>query len=159
MLRSSLRKALVIAATGALVAVGLPVTALAASADNVIYTHLNGAHEVPGPGDPNGHGDFSAVLTKTGMCYAFSVGQMGKPMMAHIHVGAPDVAGPVIVTLQLPTKAGITECLTAVPDADDTAVTLGVSELAALKHIPSSYYVNVHSDAYPSGAIRGQLAK
>jgi hypothetical protein len=35
--------------------------------------------------------------------------------------------------------------------------TLSTSRANAIKANPGAYYVNVHTDAFPNGAIRGQL--
>ena len=141
------------------VAVGVSATAAttAQAADDEIKTSLSGAAEVPGPGDVNGTGKFKAVLGADTLCYTIRAKKIGDPVAAHIHVGGEDVAGPVIITLMLPTKKGVSECLTAVPDEEDTAVTMSVSELAALTANPGDYYVNVHTAEFPAGAIRGQL--
>jgi hypothetical protein len=132
----------------------------AASADGVtdiISTKLKGSEEVPGPGDGNGRGEFSAVLSGDTMCYAIYAKRIAPATAAHIHDGDFGVAGPVIITLQVPTKSGVSACVTAVPDDQNTTVLMSESELAALKSAPGGFYVNVHNATFPAGAIRGQL--
>jgi hypothetical protein len=71
---------------------------------------------------------------------------------AHIHVGAATVAGPVVVPLFAGAFAGT--------DSASGCVS-GVSEelIKAIRQDPENYYVNIHSDVFPAGAVRGQLAK
>ena len=146
-------------AAAALLAIGLVIgtPGAAGAADDTIKAKLTGAAEVPGPGDTNGKGKFKAELGEDTLCYTIRAKKIADPTAAHIHVGDSETAGPVAVTLMLPTKKGVSECLTAVPDAEDTPVTLSESELAGLKEAPGGYYVNVHNADFPAGAIRGQL--
>jgi hypothetical protein len=69
---------------------------------------------------------------------------------AHIHVGAVGTAPPnnVVVTLSAPDASGFSSGCTTV-DRD--------LALEILKN-PENYYVNVHNEAFPTGAIRGQLS-
>lgn len=119
---------------------------------------LRGANEVPGPGDPNGKGEFVAITTKDTLCYALSARKIATATASHIHAGTSDVAGDIVVTLITATKQGVAGCITAVPDADDTTLTLSDTELKGIRNNSSAYYVNVHNAKYPAGAIRGQLA-
>ena len=66
--------------------------------------------------------------------------------MAHIHIGAPGVNGPPIITLS---KAAQGEWLVP-PGSRLTAEQLKVFRAGGL-------YVNVHSEAYKDGEIRTQL--
>lgn len=66
-------------------------------------------------------------------------------MMAHIHVGDENSAGPVVQDLVAPTNGYASGCV----DNDALA--------AALDADPDNYYVNVHNSEYPAGAVRGQL--
>ena len=61
---------------------------------------------------------------------------------AHIHRGVLSVAGPIVVELKAPTYCSSEGCK-------------AISN--KLREHPSHYYVNVHNDPYPDGAIRGQL--
>jgi hypothetical protein len=105
---------------------------------------LTGAAEVPGPGDPDGTGTttLSVNLGQQQVCWQTEWANIDTPTAAHIHRGAVDAAGPVVVPL-MPVAGG---CTTASRDV-----------LRAILTNPENYYVNVHNPAFPAGAIRGQL--
>lgn len=65
---------------------------------------------------------------------------------AHIHTGAPGVNGPIIIPF---VKTGENEWKIA------DGAKLTDEQYAAYK--AGNLYINVHSDAYPGGEIRGQL--
>lgn len=71
------------------------------------------------------------------------------PVAAHIHVGPAGVAGPVVQPL------GVT------PGEENGVIKEGSfmnpALVAALQADPQAYYVNVHTNVCPAGAIRGQL--
>lgn len=68
---------------------------------------------------------------------------------AHIHIAPRGVAGPIV------------QGLFTTPQAGDRVMQTGEFTnpdlLAALRANPGNYYVNVHTNACPPGAIRGQL--
>lgn len=107
---------------------------------------LTGAQEAPDPGDGNGRGQFSWSLDGRQLCYLLSAKKIGTAAAAHIHRGARGVAGPVRVELQAP-----------VPRASADCVTLGGRLAKALRNHPARFYVNVHTSAFPGGAVRAQL--
>lgn len=119
----------------------LPAAAFAQSYSAI----LSGAAEVPGPGDPDGAG--LAVVTLDGTTLHYSVWAQGiaAPTAAHIHKGAPGVAGDPVVTLNVATLGNGTATIT------DTLA-------GQIKANPSGYYVNVHTGDFPNGAVRGQLS-
>ena len=128
-----------------------------AAAGGVVFgADLNGANEVPGPGDPDGTGSaiINADSANATVCFDLSWTDIGRPIAAHIHRGGPNVAGPVRVELfaarrPLPrTIDGVSGCIEGVEQAL-------VDKIIAT---PERFYVNVHNVAHPSGAIRGQLA-
>ncbi|TDC52248.1 CHRD domain-containing protein [Jiangella ureilytica] len=121
-----------------------------------LVTVLTGAQEVPGPGDADGRGAFAGVIKGDTLCYALLATRIDPATAAHIHVGAAGVAGPIVVGLNTPNRTSH-GCITAVPDAQNTTMTLSESELAALVANPSAYYVNVHNAPHPAGAVRGQF--
>lgn len=116
----------------------------------VLGSTLRGRTEVPGPGDPDGHGWGSFDINrKNGMfCYNVHAHQIGNPTAAHIHHGKKGEAGPVVIPLQYAGDGIFGGCMTV-----DSHLLEKIS-----KH-PRHYYVNVHTAEYPAGAIRGQLRR
>lgn len=112
---------------------------------------LSGAAEKPTPGDPDGAGSASVRLNvgQAQVCYELQVKDIGPATMAHIHKAPPTSAGPVVVPL-------------AAPGADGKSAACASADRELVKDIlqnPAAYYVNVHTAAFPAGAIRGQLSK
>jgi CHRD domain len=141
---------------GGVVALVAALTIPAASAAPAVQlsAKLKGANEVPGPGDPNGKGEvFVAVKKqKRKVCFGLEFRRIGDPTAAHIHKGGPDDAGPVKVLLfedseGLPSPGAVDGCVRRVKK----------KIVRQLSRKPEKFYVNVHNDAYPDGAIRGQL--
>lgn len=125
--------------------------------DRIASTNMRGRFEIPGPGDDNGRGQFAAVITTRSLCYSMTAKKIEPATAAHIHIGGPDVAGPITVGLVLPTRQGVSDCIDPVPDDEDTEMTLSESELDAIRFGPAGFYINVHNKPFPAGAIRGQL--
>ena len=69
-----------------------------------LQTTLTGAAEVPGPGDADGTGTASITVNsgQNQVCFALSVTDIEPATAAHVHIGAVDVAGPVVVGLARP---------------------------------------------------------
>jgi hypothetical protein len=111
---------------------------------------LTGAAEVPGPGDADGTGSAKLTLNhgQGQICYELTVSNIGTATAAHIHIGAPDAAGPVLVGLDAPADG-----------SSDGCVELEKDKIKALMDNPAGYYVNVHNAEFPDGAVRGQLSK
>ena len=80
------------------------------------------------------------------VCFELAVDDIEMASAAHIHVGAPDVAGPVVVTLTAPSSGTSSGCVDV-----ERALAL------AIVQDPAAYYVNVHNADFPAGAVRGQL--
>ena len=113
-------------------------------------THLSGANEVPGPGDPDGfgHAIIRVNQSRGRVCWTLTARHIAPATAAHIHVGGPDVAGPVVLGLTPPTDGRSDGCAR---DVDPMLI-------RELLRNPRGYYVNVHNAEYPAGAIRGQLS-
>ncbi len=124
---------------------------IGAEADMVLTAELTGSTQVPGPGDPAGSGSFRStiVLNEAAgeLCYELEVADLGSEVTAaHIHRGAEGEAGEVHVALTPPLGGPVEEC-----------VTVNATELVPLMDDPDQFYVNVHSQGHPDGAVRGQL--
>lgn len=113
---------------------------------------LSGPVEVPTAGDPDGTGTATVNLdvTKRELCYEVAVQKIDSPVGMHIHKGERGESGDIVVSLTTPTASDTTTKGCANVDA-----TL-VGRLAAT---PGDFYVNVHTDTYPQGAVRGQLSQ
>jgi len=142
------------AAAVAAFAIASPVMANAATSDSV-HAKLTGSQVVPAPGDSNGKGSFKATVDGDQFCYTLHATKIAGVTDVSIYAGAAGETGDVVVMLEASENAH--GCLTAVPDADDTAATLSESELAAIVADPTQFYVEVHTVRYPNGSIRGQL--
>jgi hypothetical protein len=105
--------------------------------------NLTGAAEAPGPGDPDGFGKalliFDSVTNRVD--WLITLANVGLPPTgAHIHLGAPGVAGPVMINFSGQLSGSVVD-----------------TDVAALLADPTNFYVNIHNSTYPSGAVRGQL--
>jgi len=105
--------------------------------------------EIPGGGagrevsaDFNGEIDFGQEQ----LCYYFEGAGLGDATAAHIHQAGKGKTGPEVATLSLP-----------VEDPDEVCVKLAKPVLEAMARSPGDYYVDVHTPAFPEGAVRGQL--
>jgi hypothetical protein len=119
---------------------------------NELGTHLTGRQEVPKV-DTNGRGrvelDFFQPASGAGFaCYQLRLSRLeGDVVGGHIHEGRRGANGPVIIDLMPQVRRGWAENCVRAP----------AGLLADILAHPGGYYVNVHTDVYPDGEIRGQL--
>jgi len=140
---------LLVAATAT---VALVVVAFAGAAETyTVSATLKNNTEVPKPKSARlAKGAFSAkyVENKTGATLTWKLTYSrltGNALAAHIHMGKPGVAGPVVVPLCGPCKNG------------QTGVSkISKSVVAALEG--GRAYVNVHTAKNAAGEIRGQVS-
>ena len=122
----------------------------AANGGRKLQTSLTGAAEAPNAGDPNGSGTASVIVIpgQGRICYELTVSNIAPATAAHIHEAPVGVAGSIVVAL-------------AAPSDGDSSGCVSVTRKLALEILkdPADYYVNVHNPAFPTGAVRGQLAK
>jgi CHRD domain len=134
----------------ALAAVGLFVAGLGLAASGSTPTKLSARlaarSETPRPkGASRASGLFTATLTGSSLSWRLAFSRLtGKALAAHIHLGRPGVAGPVVVPLCGPCASGVhgTKKVTA-------------KVRSAL--LSGGAYVNVHTARNPGGEIRGQV--
>ena len=118
-----------------------------------ISTDMVGAEEAPGPGDPDasGHASFTLNQGQGTICFDLSWADIdGTVVAAHIHPAPAGEPGPVAVPLFEGAFAGTDSASGCATDVDRALV-------KDIRKKPSDYYVNVHSDVFRPGAIRGQL--
>lgn len=118
---------------------------------------LRGANEVPPTGSSafgSAFVNFDSINNK--LTWEVNTSGIAVATLSHIHRGAAGVNGPVIINFatdssQIPngrTKGTID--VSTLPPSDLTAL--------ASASTANGYYVNVHSNAFGGGEIRGQLA-
>jgi len=144
------------------VALVLAIAALAAAPAVVLAVEpfsavLTPAAEVP-PASGSGSGTASVTISDDESEIAYEVTYQdltGPVLAAHIHYGAEDEAGGVI----LPLAAGASPFSGTLTEADFTPLEGGpqtfAEALAAIRD--GKTYINVHTEANQGGEIRGQL--
>jgi CHRD domain len=145
-------RSLAVAAIAAL-AVAVLLTGVTRAAIFTFTADLTAEAEVPTPGPDGATGSaFITIDDETNeVCFELTIDGLAQDdavIMAHIHEGAEGVAGDVVVPLFTEPPTG--EMTGCVQDVDPSIV-------AAITGDPAGYYVNIHSEQFPDGAVRGQL--
>jgi hypothetical protein len=102
------------------------------------------------PGDEDGSGTayVTLITSEDRLCYSLEASDIEPGTKAHIHEGTAEKRGPTVVKLDPPpedrTSSGCTDVNPAL--------------LRSLLEKPHRYYVDVHNEDFPHGAIRGQLS-
>lgn len=114
---------------------------------------LDGAQEIPGPGDIDGVGEAEVrikdLANKSELCAVIEANYIDQASAVHIHHAPKGSAGAVVVSLPIPNEEGKAEgCVEVQPTL-----------LEAIKDHPEDYYINIRTNPYPDGAIRGQLSR
>lgn len=144
------------------------------------HVNLRGENEVP-PHDTPAKGEATFVVSQDGQSvhYVLTVSQIDNPFMAHIHMAAPGVNGPIVQwlfpsTVVAPGPAGIGLTNGVIAKGDFTAATFigpfaGKTMADLLNAIRAgNAYVNVHTSSgvpgdtqhpgnFPGGEVREQL--
>jgi hypothetical protein len=134
-------------------------------APETFQAKLDAANEVPPPTLSGNTPSGSATFTTQGaaVLYKLSVSGLSSPSVAaHIHTGAPGVAGPVIVPLALTAGSDGTAAGEGTIDASgikgknaDGSPMSMADLLAAMRS--GGTYVNVHTVNNKPGEARGQI--
>src|SRR5260221_5178503 len=115
---------------------------------------LTGAQEEP-PNVSTGWGNFTGTFdfSRTTLTVTLTVSSLGSPITGfHIHEKAPGSAsGPVIISFVGLGGIFVNNKMTgSFPVPSDVAARIVAN--------PSNFYVNVHTNQFPNGAVRGDLA-
>ena len=120
-----------------------------------LFAVLRGPNENPSA-DPDGTGTAMVTFrtpTRTQICVVLFVDAIDTPRPggsgAHIHRGGGSVNGPVVVTLTPPAAGTL--------GVSRSCVGISAALSAEIRGSPAAFYVNVHTDSFPGGAVRGQL--
>jgi len=130
----------------------LTLAGIVQAAEVTLTATLAGVTEGESPGDPDGRGTASIVIdVEAGTaCWELTAEGIEPVTQSHIHVGAEGVSGDVVVPLDVDGFEGTSEgCIEPMEDA---------AVLQDILDDPAGYYVNLHTEDFPPGAIRGQLA-
>ena len=122
----------------------------AANNETTFSVGLNGANEVPGPGDADGAGQASITINAvTGsVCVNFTSSNIESITAMHIHPGAAGVANPPLVDFAVTSGTAVSKCVQEATAGDAASIVAN----------PAGFYLNAHTATFPAGAIRGQLA-
>jgi hypothetical protein len=82
------------------------------------------------------------------ICTDLEVRALSDVTGAHIHRGGPGVSGPPLINLEVPNDNDSDDC--------DVVADALVDEI---RNNPGGFYVNVHTNDFPAGAVRGQIAE
>ena len=127
-----------------------------------LFGVLNGGNEcsvgvagtVCRKGDLDAFGSVTIIFpTATSVCFGIVVDNLAGATAAHIHTGVSGVNGAPVVTLVPPPAAPGG----GNPGASSGCVAAAAATVSAIRADPTRFYVNVHNNAFPNGAIRGQL--
>ena len=108
-----------------------------------------GVQEAPTPNNSTATARLDATYDKDTKILRYYITFSGlNPTMMHFHQGAVGTAGGVVIDLK-PASGGITS-----PTSGSTRVLTSAEEAELLG---GNWYLNLHSDTYPGGEVRGQL--
>ena len=133
--------------TTTLEAGSVPATSTTATAGGTTVALTPAAVVGGGDNDATGTAVIRLVPERAEVCYTLTVRNIDPATQAHIHRGVAGAEGEAVLSLSPPERNGsITSCA-----AGDSLL---LDEMASS---PSAFYVDVHNETFPKGALRGQL--
>jgi hypothetical protein len=120
-----------------------------------LFAVLLGGNEVSSSGeanagDPDGYGSATVIIRGTTLCFGITVDGIDKPILAHIHQAPAGLNGDIVVDLVPPPNGN--------PGTSSRCFRgLDQKLLADIQRHATGFYVNVHTENFPAGAVRGQL--
>lgn len=124
-------------------------------------TTLSGASEVP-PTTETATGEATITVNpgQGRICWEITTSGFGASTTAitgaHIHPGFPGQNGGISVHLSAVINGTTNDCTETVSPG---GAPLPRDLLDAIRKSPQGFYVNIHTNLFPGGAIRGQLSK
>ncbi|MGH9008787.1 MAG: CHRD domain-containing protein [Acidimicrobiia bacterium] len=101
----------------------------------------------PGPAGATGDATIEIDADAGQVCQVISHENTGAPLtLAHIHEGDAGVNGPVVVDLQV------------LPSGQEACSDANPAVLREIVANPGGFYVNLHTDDFPNGVLRGPLS-
>jgi hypothetical protein len=119
-----------------------------ALSDRAFFAVMKGSNESSG-GERDGKGSATVTFDGRQLCWGIAVANLSRPVGAHIHKGRRGQDGSIVVPLEQPADGD--------PGASSGCTTVTGALARAIRRKPGNYYVNVHTDEFGAGAIRGQL--
>jgi|SwirhisoilCB3_FD_contig_41_4135942_length_2035_multi_6_in_0_out_0_2 hypothetical protein len=137
----------------------------------VFTVPLLAANETPPTGkEPNASGTATITVNTvkdssgavTSGTFDFNVSLTGFPpdskvILAHIHTGAAGVPGAVLINTNVSAADNIVLTNGSGTFSKTGVAPPSVADLQNILNNPSGFYFNVHTQASPGGAVRGQL--
>ena len=115
------------------------------------FAELRGTNEVPATNSPAIGAALVTLDANNVIAYEVSItGMAGTPSLSHIHENVAGLNGQVVVNFAASPAAFQNGRVSGTVQADPEVAN-------RIRNNPQTFYVNVHSSAFPDGEIRGQL--
>jgi hypothetical protein len=155
-----------VAGAGLLLVVAAPI--VIGDSNSEFRASLNGYLETPSI-STTARGSFRATISGSTITYRLTFRDLTTPtLFAHIHFGRPDVAGGVAAFLcgggskpACPLSGTVTGTILPTDVVGPSGQGIAAGEFAELLRAMrnGATYVNVHSEMFPTGEIRGNLRR